>query len=142
MITKYSVRQQITIHLRKSVWSSGRSSENFILWTALKRITSSSLVFIELVFIVTVSWKRKVRFWKRIRNQMRQGGLTLPTGQAWRILLRQTAGSSLGLVETWQYFGKAPKHKADHHHLDHHDHHQLHNPHHHHENTFTCNITT
>ena len=56
MITKYSVRQQIKIHLRKSVWSSGRSSENFILWTVLKRITSSSLVFSELVFIVTVSW--------------------------------------------------------------------------------------
>ena len=26
-------------HLKKSVWSSGRSSENFILWTALKRMT-------------------------------------------------------------------------------------------------------
>ena len=43
---------------------------------------------------------QKVKFWKRIRNQMRQGGITLPTGQAWRILLRQTVGSSLGPVET------------------------------------------
>ena len=43
-------------HLKKSVWSSGRSSENFILCTALKRMTSSPLVFMVLAFIVIDSW--------------------------------------------------------------------------------------
>ena len=56
----------------------------------------------------------------------------MPAGRTWRIPLRQRAGrlSSLDPAETWQYFGKAPKH-----HLDHHDHHKPSNPQHHHTTT-------